>query len=104
MVVIREGEMRNIASYLMIGACLLVAPVGMAFGANPGTQGQPSQSCQTFPSTATPGKAADNSGSAFNSIGKAPSVYAGAQPQNSVNPHSVAQYDVACFQQFQKLP
>jgi len=28
----------------------------------------------------------------------APSVYAGTQPQNSKNPKSVAQYDVACFQ------
>jgi hypothetical protein len=30
--------------------------------------------------------------------GLAGSVYAGQQPQNSNNPHSVAQYDVACFQ------
>jgi len=26
-------------------------------------------------------------------------VYAGQQPQNSRNPQSVSQYDVACFQQ-----
>jgi len=25
-------------------------------------------------------------------------VYAGQQPQNSTNPNSVSQYDVACFQ------
>jgi hypothetical protein len=25
-------------------------------------------------------------------------MYAGSQPQNSNNPHSVSQYDVACFQ------
>ena len=62
---------------------------------NPGTQGQPNQSCQAvFPSgTLTP--------SGFNTTGftHATNVYAGAQPQNSTNPQSVSQYDVACFQQ-----
>jgi hypothetical protein len=28
----------------------------------------------------------------------ATTVYAGTQPQNSKNPNSVSQYDVACFQ------
>jgi hypothetical protein len=37
-------------------------------------------------------------GSAFNPDGKAGTVYAGEQPQNSNNPKSVSQYDVACFQ------
>ena len=36
----------------------------------------------------------------FNTAGfaHAETVYAGSQPQNSVNPNSVSQYDVACFQ------
>ena len=38
-------------------------------------------------------------GSAFNPTGTAGTVYAGTQPQNSVNPKSVSQYDVGCFQQ-----
>ncbi|MEU5938961.1 hypothetical protein ABZ807_07180 [Micromonospora sp. NPDC047548] len=37
-------------------------------------------------------------GSAFNPDGIAGMHYAGEQPQNSKNPKSVAQYDVACFQ------
>jgi hypothetical protein len=46
-----------------------------------------------------PGKAAAARGSAFNENGGiAGGMYAGSQPQNSNNPKSVAQYDVACFQ------
>ncbi len=38
-------------------------------------------------------------GSAFNENGGiAGGMYAGSRPQNSNNPKSVAQYDVACFQ------
>jgi hypothetical protein len=37
-------------------------------------------------------------GSAFNPDGTAGTKYAGTQPQNSKNPKSVSQYDVACFQ------
>jgi hypothetical protein len=37
-------------------------------------------------------------GSAFNPSGTAGSQYAGQQPQNSTNPKSVSQYDVACYQ------
>ena len=60
-----------------------------------GTPGQPSQSCQAvFPNGGpfTP--------AGFNTAGfaHAETVYAGSQPQNSVNPKSVSQYDVACFQ------
>src|SRR5262249_41007009 len=76
---------------------------GVALSANPGTTGQPSKTCGTPGATATPGNAANpaNPGSAFNPGGKADTVYAGTQPQNSTNPNSVAQYDVACFQNTQ---
>jgi hypothetical protein len=61
--------------------------------------GQPNQSCQSFPPTATPGHSASAPGSAFNAGGVADQKYAGTQPQNSNNPASVAQYDVACSKQ-----
>jgi hypothetical protein len=47
----------------------------------------------------TPGNAASAPGSAFNEDGKAGTVYAGEQPQNSKNPVSVSQYDTACAHQ-----
>jgi hypothetical protein len=70
-----------------------------AFAASPGTQGQPSQSCQSF--------FGDNgpfTPSGFNTAGfnHATTDYAGAQPQNSSNPKSVSQYDVACFEAFNR--
>ena len=68
-----------------------IAPTGAVFAA-----GQPNQSCQAEPMT--PGNAANAPGSAFNTSGKAGTVYAGTQPQNSVNPKAVSQYDVACYQ------
>ena len=58
--------------------------------------GQPSVECDDFSST--PGRSADASGSAFAEDGKSGTVYAGEQPQNSKNPKSVSQYDVACMQ------
>jgi hypothetical protein len=86
-----------IATGSAVAALALMAPLG-AFAGDPhtGTPGQPNQSCQAEPST--PGNAANAPGSAFNDAGKAGTVYAGTQPQNSKNPKSVSQYDVACFQ------
>ena len=72
---------------------------GGAWAASTGTKGQPSQTCLSSTAPMEPGNAASAPGSAFNEVnGIAGSVYAGSQPQNSVNPKSVAQYDVACFQ------
>jgi len=87
--------------FIIISAILVILVAGLAissmtraFAANPGTQGQPNQSCQdVFPSgTLVP--------NGFNTSGfaNADAHYAGNQPQNSVNPKSVSQYDVACFQ------
>jgi hypothetical protein len=73
-----------------------LAMASVALAADPGTGGQPNQSCQAQPST--PGNSANAPGSAFNPDGTAGSHYAGTQPQNSGNPNSVSQYDVACFQ------
>jgi hypothetical protein len=83
-----------------------------------GTTGQPSQTISTMaPNSGTtpdvrPGNAANAGGSAFNPNGNADTRYAGSntgnpagnQPHSSgidANPKSVAQYDVAGFQQFQ---
>ncbi|HEY8009961.1 MAG TPA: hypothetical protein VIE67_03085 [Rudaea sp.] len=63
------------------------------------TTGQPNQSCGSASAPNTPGHAAAAPGSAFNPDGKAGTMYAGQQPQNSRNPVSVSQYDVACFHQ-----
>jgi hypothetical protein len=60
----------------------------------PARTGQPNQSCELTPNT--PGNSATAPGSAFNPSGRAGTVYAGEQPQNSRNTASVSQYDVAC--------
>jgi hypothetical protein len=84
----------SIAVFLAL--LLLAVPIVVVFAASPGTQGQPNQSCEDQP--LRPGNAINAPGSAFNPDGKAGTVYAGEQPQNSKNPMSVSQYDVACFQ------
>ncbi len=84
---------------LLIVVLVLVIPLSAVLAANPPGTGQPGQSCEDTPST--PGHAASAPGSAFNPDGHAGTVYAGEQPQNSNNPHSVSQYDTACFQQSQ---
>jgi hypothetical protein len=58
------------------------------------SHGQPNQSCETTPNQ--PGNSISAPGSAFNPDGTAGTKYAGEQPQNSKNPTSVSQYDVAC--------
>lgn len=81
-------------------AGLAIPAIATAFAANPGTQGQPSQSCQS----AFPTGPLSPSGFNTNGFATAAAHYAGSQPQNSNNPKSVAQYDVACFQQTQPHP
>jgi hypothetical protein len=74
-------------------AAALVVPAGAASAArNPSGTGQPSQECGEEGATATP--------SGFETAGfaHAETRYAGSQLQNSKNPQSVSQYDVACFQ------
>jgi hypothetical protein len=58
------------------------------------TTGQPNASCEDNPNQ--PGHSISAPGSAFNPDGVSGSHYAGEQPQNSKNPNSVSQYDVAC--------
>jgi hypothetical protein len=61
--------------------------------------GQPNQTCGSATAPNTPGNAASASGSAFNPTGTAGTMYAGQQTQNSRNPVSSSQYDVACSHQ-----
>ena len=82
-----------------LSAAIVVAGASVAFADTTGNTGQPSQSCQAQPPGSTPGNAASAPGSAFNQSGVAGTHYAGNAPQNSNNPNSVSQYDVACFQQ-----
>ena len=74
--------------------------------------GQPSQTIGSVQTgNATPGNAVNAPGSAFDPNGRNfagihyagsnPTNPAGNQPHNSANPNSVAQYDVAGFQQSQ---
>jgi hypothetical protein len=99
-----KGNQRTVGFSILLLLLILslLIPTSMVFANNPPGTGQPSQSCQAQPST--PGNAVSGSGSAFNPGGKAGSVYAGTQPQNSNNSHSVSQYDVACFQVSQHHP
>ncbi len=89
----RTGRISLLVVVLILA---LLVPLSAAFAASTGNTGQPNQSCQAQPNT--PGHAASAPGSAFNTSGKAGTVYAGTQPQNSKNLKSVSQYDVACFQ------
>jgi hypothetical protein len=82
-----------------VSTAIVVAGAGAAFADSTGSTGQPSQSCQAQPAGSTPGNSASAPGSAFNTSGVAGTHYAGNAPQNSKNPKSVSQYDMACFQQ-----
>jgi len=88
--------LRKLILGITLSSAIILAGASAAFADSTGTTGQPNQSCQNQPST--PGNAATAPGSAFNTSGVAGSHYAGTQPQNSKNPTSVSQYDVACFQ------
>jgi hypothetical protein len=66
--------------------------------------GQPGAECGEEDATTRPGQAQNAPGSAFNPDGKAGTVYAGEQPQNSKNPKSVSQYDIACVNVSSKGP
>jgi len=92
--------LKRILGALTIAAALTAPMAGNVFAAaNPSGTGQPSQTCLSSTAPREPGHAASSPGSPFNEVnGKAGSKYAGSQPQNSKNPKSVSQYDVACFQ------
>ena len=96
--------MKQLIMPAMLCVSLLMTSTGLALADNvhvvTGTKGQPSQTIGTAETgSVTPGHASSAPGSAFNPDGNAGTHYAGEQPQNSKNPKSVSQYDVAGFQQ-----
>jgi hypothetical protein len=90
---------RKLILGVTVSTAIVMAGAATAFADTTGSTGQPSQSCQAQPAGSTPGNSASAPGSAFNPSGVAGTHYAGNAPQNSTNPKSVSQYDVACFQQ-----
>jgi hypothetical protein len=92
--------MRKLILALSLTGAMTGATFVPAFASgNPAGTGQPSQTCLSSTAPSEPGNAASAPGSAFNENGGiAGSMYAGSQPQNSKNPKSVSQYDVACYQ------
>jgi hypothetical protein len=79
----------------MVTAFVALSPAGVAFAdnphdGNPSITGQPGK--EEVPATSPPG----HSSGGFMNV--ASQHYAGEQPQNSKNPKSVSQYDVAGFQ------
>ena len=83
-----DRRMVKAAVTLLLVALLLLVPMSVALAAQPGVE------CDEF--AQVPGHSDTAPGSAFNEDGMAGTVYAGEQPQNSNNVHSVSQYDVAC--------
>ncbi len=81
-------QMTKAAIALLLVALMVLIPLSIALAAQPGVD------CADF--AQRPGNAQFAPGSAFNPNGQAGTVYAGEQPQNSKNAHSVSQYDVAC--------
>ena len=95
--------MRAVVAAIAVTVLFALTAVGAFAAGNPAGTGQPSQTCLSSSAPSEPGQAANASGSAFNENGgTAGSVYAGEQPQNSSNPKSVSQYDVACYQVSQR--
>ena len=93
--------MKRILLVVAAAASLAIAVPSTAFAGNPSSTGtgQPSQTCGEGLATDTPSvQTSLAKGSAFNPDGVAGGVYAGTQDNNSKNPSSVSQYDVACYQ------
>ena len=96
--------MKHLFTPIALGASLVMASTGSVLAANvhevTGMRGQPNQEIGSIETgSATPGHSSTAPGSAFNPDGISGTKYAGEQPQNSKNPKSVSQYDVAGFQQ-----
>ena len=84
-----NSRVKKVSLVLLVVALMVFIPLSVAFAGQPGVE------CDDF--ALRPGHSDTAPGSAFNEDGHAGTVYAGEQPQNSVNPHSVSQYDVACM-------
>jgi hypothetical protein len=83
---------KRLVALLIAGACVFAGGGVASAASNPNGAGQPSQSCGSATAPNNP-PGFDTGGFAH-----AETVYAGSAPQNSNNPKSVSQYDVACYQ------
>ena len=102
--------MRLVRKMAVVGAIAIAPALGVAGiagatpspngGGQPGTGGAGLTSCSIY--TTTPGNSA-NAQSPFNPNGNAGTRYAGnpgtASMLHSNSPHSISEYDIACFQQ-----
>lgn len=95
---------------VIVAATLAIISIASPTLANTSPTGSPGQpgaingtTCQVYPTT--PGNSVNAPGSVFDPNGQAGVVYAGnpgtASAANSQSPHSVSEYDIACFQQSQ---
>jgi hypothetical protein len=100
----------GVAATAWVPAYAFAAPAGghnspSAQSQTPQANGQPNQDCEELVASgegSTPGNSANAPGGGSPFSGEdstAGSHYAGSQPQNSKNPASVSQYDVACANQ-----
>jgi hypothetical protein len=83
-----NSRMAKAGMALLLVTLMIFVPLSAVF------TDQPDVECEDFPNS--PGNSSVAPGSPFNEDGQSGTVYAGEQPQNSKNPHSVSQYDVAC--------
>jgi hypothetical protein len=85
---------------LLLAGVIVVVPVS-AMDPHTTSKGQPNQDCEAI----FPGE--DLSPAGFNTAGfeHATTVYAGAGAslEHANSPHAVSQYDVACFEQCQRM-
>ena len=83
-------------SIVVVALSLVIAAfmATSAFGASPGTQGQPGQSCEDLGIT----HQGFTTGGFANATSRYANVPESGQGQET-NTHAVSQYDVACFQQ-----
>jgi hypothetical protein len=103
--------MRRLLFGVVTLAAFLFMAIGIATAANPGTTGQPGQSCQNPATSTTPGNTVNAPGAPFNPNGVSGGVYANGPGTGGpgtatgtghiTNPTAVSQYDVACFQNSQ---
>jgi hypothetical protein len=86
--------MRRSIAVVAVSLVFTALPATAAFGANPGTQGQPGQSCEDLGITHN----GFTTGGFANATSRYANVPESGQGQET-NTHAVSQYDVACFQQ-----
>jgi hypothetical protein len=86
--------MRRSIAVVAVSLVFTALPATAAFATNPGTMGQPGQSCEDLGIT----HQGFTTGGFANATGRYANVPESGQGQET-NTHAVSQYDVACFQQ-----